>query len=287
MEIIRSPAAMTAWSNRRIAERRSIVLVPTMGCFHQGHLSLMRLAAQHGDCVVVSLFVNPIQFGPAEDLDRYPRDLQRDADLAGREDVDVLFAPESEDMYPPEFQSRLLVTELSRGLCGTGRPGHFDGVATVVAKMFNIVRPQIAVFGEKDFQQLAVIRRLAADLNWNIEIIGHPIIREPDGLAMSSRNGYLSPAERQSARRLHLAIRRGCELAAGGMTEVRKLLAEVKKFLAADPVVRIEYVEVIDQETLLPQERINTRSRLALAVTIGRTRLIDNGGLSTNRAEKK
>jgi pantoate--beta-alanine ligase len=279
MEIIRSPAAMTAWSTRRTAERRTIALVPTMGSFHQGHLSLMRFAARHGDCVVVSIFVNPIQFGPAEDLDRYPRDLQRDAELARQEKIDLIFAPEAADMYPPGFQTRVGVTELGGGLCGACRPGHFDGVATVVAKLFNIVQPHLAVFGEKDLQQLAVIRRLVADLNWNIEICGHPIVREPDGLAMSSRNAYLSAAERQAARRLHLAIRHACGLVEAGLTEAGTLRLEVEKFLTADPAVQSEYVVVIDQDTLMPQDKVNERSRLALAAKIGRTRLIDNGTL--------
>jgi pantoate--beta-alanine ligase len=282
MEIIRSPAAMTAWSNSRNAEGRTIALVPTMGFFHEGHLSLMRLAVRQADCLVVSHFVNPIQFGPAEDLDRYPRDFVRDAELAAREQVEVLFAPEAADMYHQGFQTRITVAVLSDGLCGAGRPGHFEGVATVVAKLFNIIRPRLAVFGEKDFQQLAVIRRLTADLNWPIDIVAHPIVREPDGVAMSSRNAYLSPAERQAAPCLWLAINHARKLAGQGMADVRLLRAEVKKILAAESTVQIEYVEIVHQDTLQPQETVDRSSRLALAVRIGRTRLIDNGSLCAN-----
>jgi pantoate--beta-alanine ligase len=282
MEIIRSPAAMTAWSNSTEASGRTIALVPTMGFFHEGHLSLMRLAARQADCVVVSHFVNPIQFGPAEDLDRYPRDFRRDADLAAGERVDVLFAPEAEDMYLKNFQTRIMVADLGRELCGAGRPGHFEGVATVVAKLFNIVRPRLAVFGEKDFQQLAVIRRMAVDLNWPIEIVAHPIVREPDGLAMSSRNAYLSPEERRAAPCLWQAINHLRSLAAQGMTDALLLKAEARKILTAQSVAQIEYVEIVDQDTLLAQDQVTRNSRLALAVRIGRTRLIDNSGLSAN-----
>jgi pantoate--beta-alanine ligase len=283
MEIISSPAAMRAWSNRKAAESSATALVPTMGCFHEGHLSLMRLAAANADAVVVSLFVNPIQFGPTEDLERYPRDLQRDAELAAREGIAVLFAPETAaSLYPPGFQTRITVAPLSTGLCGANRPGHFEGVVTVVAKLFNIVQPRTAVFGEKDFQQLAVIRRLTADLDWNIKIIGHPIIREPDGLAMSSRNSYLSPAERQAARCLARTIRDARNLVEEGMTEVSRLRANLESQLAAEAGVLIEYVEIVDESTLRPQEAVDLDSRLMLAVKIGRTRLIDNGKLLEN-----
>jgi pantoate--beta-alanine ligase len=279
MEIIRSPAAMTAWSNRTAAEGKTVALVPTMGFFHEGHLSIMRLAARRAEAVVVSLFVNPIQFGPAEDLDRYPRTFEQDAALAGRERVDILFAPEAGGMYPDGFQTRISVSELGQGLCGAGRPGHFEGVATVVAKLFHIVRPRLAVFGEKDFQQLAVIRRLVRDLDMGIDIVGHPIVREPDGLAMSSRNGYLKPAERQAACGLSRGINHARSLAAGGETEVCRLQAAIETMLAADPAVEVEYVAIVDEATLRPQKEVDEKSRLALAVKIGRTRLIDNGRL--------
>jgi pantoate--beta-alanine ligase len=282
MEIIRSPAAMTAWSASRSAAGQTIALVPTMGYFHEGHLSLMRLAARQADCVVVSHFVNPIQFGPTEDLARYPRNFDGDAELASREQVEILFAPDAADMYHQDFQTRITVTVLSNGLCGAGRPGHFEGVATVVAKLFNIIRPRLAVFGEKDLQQLAVIRRLTADLNWPVGIVAHPIVRELDGLAMSSRNAYLSPAERQAAPCLWQAITLARNLAAQGMTDARLLRAEAGKLLTAVPAVKIEYVEIVNQDTLQPQETVNRSSRLALAVRIGRTRLIDNGSLCAN-----
>jgi pantoate--beta-alanine ligase len=280
MDIIRSPAAMTAWSNRKITERRTIALVPTMGSFHDGHLSLMRLTARQADCVVVSLFVNPFQFGPAEDLEQYPRDFERDAALAAQEKIDVLFAPTVEDMYPAGYQTRVMVSELSRGLCGAERPGHFEGVTTVVAKLFNIIRPQLSVFGEKDYQQLTIIRQMVEDLNWNVDIIGHPIIREPDGLAMSSRNAYLSPEEREKARCLSQAIKHARSIISAGQTDVGLLEAEIESLLASsDPAVQVEYIHIVDQNSLKPQSQIDRNSLLTMAVKIGRTRLIDNGRL--------
>ena len=196
MEVIRSIAGMTAESRRMRQAGRTIALVPTMGFFHEGHLQLMRFGRQHADQLVVSLFVNPIQFGPNEDLQRYPRDFDRDVRLAEQERVDVMFVPDSREMYGADFQTRIKVDQLSAPLCGRQRPGHFDGVTTVVAKLFHIVRPHCSIFGEKDLQQLAVIRRMVDDLNFDVKILGHPIVREPDGLAMSSRNSYLSAAER-------------------------------------------------------------------------------------------
>ncbi|MEJ2031686.1 MAG: pantoate--beta-alanine ligase [Deltaproteobacteria bacterium] len=279
MDVIRSPAEMKAWSNRAADEGKTLALVPTMGFFHKGHLSLMRLARRRAERTVVSLFVNPIQFGPTEDLDRYPRDFERDAALAAQEKIDVLFAPDAVAMYPEGFQTRIVVTELSSGLCGASRPGHFEGVATVVTKLFHIVRPRLAVFGEKDFQQLGLIRRMVKDLDMDIDIVGHPIVREPDGLAMSSRNAYLAPAERESARCLFRSIRHARKLAAGGEADAGCLQATIEAMLTADPAVKVEYVAMVDETTLQPQKEINGSSRLALAVKIGRTRLIDNGRL--------
>lgn len=275
MEIIRSPTAMTVWSNRAAAQGKVIALVPTMGFFHEGHLSLMRLARRRAEAVVVSLFVNPMQFGPAEDLDRYPRDFERDAALAAREGVDVLFAPEAEAMYPEGFQTRIAVEELSQGLCGASRPGHFEGVATVVTKLFHIVRPRLAVFGEKDFQQLAVIRRMVQDLDLGIDIVGHPIVREADGLAMSSRNAYLSPSERRVAQSLSQGLRRVRERFAAGERDPAALASLAHAVMEAAGA-EVEYAEVVDPRDLAGVDLASAEDVCAVAARVGSTRLIDN-----------
>lgn len=275
MEIIRTPAAMTAWANRILAAGQTIGLVPTMGFFHEGHLRLMRTAKEKADRTVVSLFVNPIQFGANEDLDRYPRDFPRDCGLAEAEGVDVLFAPGVQDMYPPEASTQVMVSGLTDVLCGASRPGHFSGVTTVVAKLFHLIKPQCAVFGRKDFQQLAVIRRMAADLNWDVEIIGHPIVREPDGLAMSSRNTYLSGPERQAALCLSRAIAHARRRVREGLVEAEILLQEVD-WLLQQEAVTIEYASLVDQATLRPLAVLQKGVVLALAIKAGATRLIDN-----------
>jgi pantoate--beta-alanine ligase len=275
MEIIRTPAAMTAWANSILAAGQTIGLVPTMGFFHEGHLRLMRTAKEKADRAVVSLFVNPIQFGANEDLDRYPRDFPRDCGLAEAEGVDVLFAPGVQDMYPPEASTQVMVSGLTDVLCGASRPGHFSGVTTVVAKLFHLIKPQCAVFGRKDFQQLAVIRRMAADLNWDVEIIGHPIVREPDGLAMSSRNTYLSGPERQAALCLSRAIAHARRRVREGLVEAEILLQEVD-WLLQQEAVTIEYASLVDQATLRPLAVLQKGVVLALAIKAGATRLIDN-----------
>ncbi len=266
------------------AEGKTIGLVPTMGWFHQGHLSLMQTMRSKADKVVVSLFINPIQFGRGEDLSTYPHDLERDRLLAEETGVDVLFAPQVEDIYPAGFQTSITVKELTRGLCGASRPGHFDGVATVVAKLFNIVRPHLAIFGQKDYQQLAVVRRMAGDLNFDVEIIGHPIVREADGLAMSSRNSYLNPEERKNAGCLFRSVRYAQERVrkAGSQLKVSQLTDEVKEMIEQTPGCEVDYVEVIDTDSLFAVEVIDSRSRIALAVKINRkVRLIDNALLVT------
>ncbi len=278
MEIIRTPAEMTVWANQVLAEGQTIGLVPTMGFFHEGHLCLMRKAREKADRTVVSLFVNPIQFGANEDLGRYPRDFARDSQLADAEGVDVLFAPEVQAMYPPEASTRVIVSGVTEGLCGASRPGHFAGVATVVAKIFHITKPHCAVFGRKDFQQLAVIERMVADLNWDVEIIGHPIVREPDGLAMSSRNVYLSAQERQSALCLFRAIGHARRRVRTGLVEAKVLLLEVEALLQQEAVT-IEYVSIVDQATLRPQAVLQKGAVLAMAIKVGATRLIDNDNL--------
>lgn len=279
MEIIGRPAEMTATANRALARGRVIGLVPTMGFFHEGHLALLKRAGELADFVVVSIFVNPLQFGPGEDLARYPRDFARDCRLAEAAAAHVLFAPEAGDMYPQAPLSSVAVAGLSEGLCGASRPGHFTGVATVVAKLFNIVKPGLAVFGRKDLQQLAVIRRMVADLNWDTKIVGHPIVREADGLAMSSRNTYLSARERRSALCLHQAISHARARVRQGMTETDILLEEVRALLLGHQGVAIDYVNLVDGGDLAPCKELREGVVLAMAIRIGATRLIDNDEL--------
>ena len=276
MQIINSILHMQALAIAPERGGRRIVLVPTMGYLHEGHASLLREGRKRGDVLVLSIFVNPIQFGKNEDLDRYPRDLERDCQIAEASGVDVVFTPIAADMYPEGFQTGVTVRDLALPLCGASRPGHFDGVTTVVAKLFNIVRPDVALFGSKDYQQLAVIRRMTADLNLPIEIVGMPIVREADGLAMSSRNAYLSTSERQSALCLHRAIKRARELYAAGERSSAVLARETRAVVELEPAATIEYVEFRDGTLLHELEVANTGTLLALAVKIGQTRLIDN-----------
>ena len=276
MEIIRDPADMTLWSNRAIGTGHSICLVPTMGYFHDGHLSLMLAAKRKADLVVVSLFVNPIQFGPNEDLGAYPRDFDRDCLLAEAQGVDILFAPEVISMYPEGAKNKVVVSSLTSGLCGASRPGHFDGVTTVVAKLFNIIKPQMAVFGQKDFQQLAVIRQMVSDLNWDIDIVGHPIVREADGLAMSSRNSYLTADMRQTALSLYGAIEHARERVGQGLRDAKVLAQELDDLINLHDGVEIDYISLVDQDTLEPQLVLQKGTVLVLAVKVGSTRLIDN-----------
>lgn len=280
METISSPGAMAAWADRVRARGETIGLVPTMGFFHAGHLALMRRAGEAADAVVVSLFVNPLQFGPTEDLARYPRALARDAELAASAGAAVLFAPATEEVYPTGFATTVRVSGLTETLCGRSRPGHFDGVTTVVAKLFHMVKPHLAVFGEKDFQQLAVIRKMAADLNWDVQIISHPIVREEDGLAMSSRNTYLDPEERGKALCLSRSLQLARERVAAGERDAARLRREIDQYIHSYGGVDVDYVAIVDAETLADRDLITAGSLLALAVKIGRTRLIDNGLLA-------
>ena len=276
MQIIHHLADMTRWSNEVIAGGKALALVPTMGYFHAGHLSLMRQAGRLADHVVVSLFVNSLQFGPREDLSRYPRDLQRDARLAENEKVDILFVPTSEEMYAPDFNTRVRVNGITDNLCGQQRPTHFEGVTTVVAKLFNIIKPHCAVFGQKDFQQLSVIRKMVRELNWDIEIFAHPIVREDDGLAMSSRNTYLSSEERSKALCLNKAIQHAKARFADGLDDSDLLISEIRDIISANSGVSIDYISVVDKDTLSDKEVIDSQSVLALAIKVGGTRLIDN-----------
>ncbi|MEW6387566.1 MAG: pantoate--beta-alanine ligase [Thermodesulfobacteriota bacterium] len=282
MEIITELTEMQAQAQGWRAQGFKIVLVPTMGYFHPGHLSLMEYGRRVGDRLVVSLFVNPTQFGPAEDYGRYPRDLDRDAALAREVGVDVLYTPTVEQMYPPGYQTYVSVDQVSQGLCGASRPGHFRGVATVVLKLFNQVQPHRAIFGEKDYQQLVVIRRMAADLNLPIQIEGRPIVREADGLAMSSRNTYLNPEERAAALCLYLGLKEAQARVAAGERSREKILAAVKKIITDTPFTRLDYLALVDPETLEEVDTLKGAARLALAVWLGKTRLIDNILLQEN-----
>ncbi len=275
VQVITTPVAMSAWSEAARARGERIALVPTMGALHAGHVSLLTAARKLADRVVLSIFINPTQFGPKEDLARYPRDLDGDLAKASGAGTDAAFVPEAKDMYLSGAQTFVEVREVSQGLCGERRPGHFTGVATVVCKLFNIVRPHLAIFGEKDFQQLAVIRRMVVDLNMPVDVVGQPIVREPDGLAMSSRNAYLSPPERARA----LAISQGLSAArdrfSAGERDAGVLVREARAILK-DRVDRIDYVEIRDADSLRSVERLDRPAAILVAAYVGATRLIDN-----------
>ena len=265
----------TAAAGLRGAGKR-LGFVPTMGALHEGHLALVRRAKQETDVTVVSLFVNPAQFGPSEDYLNYPRDFERDSELLRREGVDILFAPPVEEIYPAGFQTYATVEPVGAPLEGQFRPGHFRGVATVVLKLFNIVQPDRAYFGRKDGQQCTVVSRLVRDLNLPVEIVVCPIVREPDGLAMSSRNAYLNPDERQAARVLYQSLCRARELMQGGERRAQVIAGEIRRLIAQEPQARIDYVAVVDAETLQPVDQVRGRVLVPLAVWIGRARLLDN-----------
>jgi pantoate--beta-alanine ligase len=278
MEIFNNPEEMSTWSRTQARSGKTIGLVPTMGYFHDGHLSLMRMAAQRCNQVVVSLFVNPTQFGPNEDLDRYPRDFERDMNLIRREKVAAVFAPTSEVMYPPGFQTEVKVKNLSIHLCGRTRPVHFAGVTTVVSKLFNVIQPDVAVFGEKDFQQLAIIRRMVSDLNIPVKIVGHPIVREADGLAMSSRNTHLNPANRAAALSLSTALQLARDKVRAGVISPAELAVILETHILSFTGTAVDYISLVDCETLEPVTVIDERTVLALAIKIDdKVRLIDNG----------
>lgn len=258
---------------------QTVSFVPTMGFLHKGHLSLLEEGRKTGDLLVLSIFVNPAQFGQGEDYEDYPRDLERDSELARQAGVDIIFAPTAAVMYPDGYATYVDVEKITEPLCGASRPGHFRGVTTVVSKLFNIVQPDRAFFGNKDFQQLTVIRRMVRDMNMPIEVVGLPIFREDDGLAMSSRNVYLTPEQRGQALSLSRSLALARQLVAAGERDSAVVLAAVREQIAAQPLARIDYAQICHRSSLGDQERIDGDSVLLLAVYFGQTRLIDNGDL--------
>jgi len=276
MEVIESVALMQSKAEELRLSGSTIGFVPTMGFLHEGHLELMRVAGRLSEKVIVSIFVNPTQFGPQEDFAKYPRDTQGDLAKVEKVPVDIVFMPSAAEMYPEGFQSKVSVGDLSRHLCGLSRPGHFDGVTTVVCKLFNITKPHIAVFGQKDYQQLAVISRMVEDMAMDVDIVGVPTVREEDGLAMSSRNAYLSAEERRSALCLKKAMDRAGELYARGERDSSVLKSSMERLILEHPFTNIDYVSVCDPVTLDDLETLGDRFLIALAVKVGKTRLIDN-----------
>lgn len=278
-EIINSVTQMQQRSLELRLAGQTIAFVPTMGYLHEGHLSLLREGRRRGDILILSIFVNPTQFGQGEDLGSYPRDLSRDTAMAESVGTDIIFAPDATEMYPRGYATYVDVEGLTETLCGAARPGHFRGVTTVVSKLFSIVQPHVACFGQKDFQQLAVIRRMSEDLNLPVEIVGLPILREADGLAMSSRNVYLDADQRRQALVLSQALAAARRLVARGEKDVATIIAAVRQLIASAPAARVDYIEVCHQFSLERQRQVDADSVLLLAVFIGQTRLIDNGRL--------
>jgi pantoate--beta-alanine ligase len=267
---------MQSYADQSRGKGNIIVFVPTMGYLHAGHLSLMQEGLKHGDDLVVSIFINPTQFGPGEDLDAYPRDLERDIELIRKEGAKALFTPDAKEIYGSHYQTYVALDKLPDHLCGISRPIHFRGVATVVAKLFNIVKPHIAVFGQKDYQQLIVIRQMVKDLNFDINIIGAPIVREPDGIAMSSRNSYLTPRQRICALSLYESLLNARRLVESGEKDAAKIIAAASDLIKSHPETTIDYIAVCDSETLDEVQIIEQPVLMALAVKVGTTRLIDN-----------
>jgi pantoate--beta-alanine ligase len=276
MEVLRTLAEINQWREQRCRSLQSVGFVPTMGYLHEGHLALMKEALKRADQIVVSIFVNPTQFSPGEDLDKYPRDLDRDLRLCRQVGVHAVFTPEFEEMYPAGFQTRVVVEHLSKNLCGLYRQDFFSGVALVVTKLFCAVRPHLAVFGEKDFQQFVVVKRLSLDLNLGVEIVGHPTVREADGIAMSSRNTYLSKEQRRSALSLSRSLLTARAMVAEGERKVDVLLTRVREIIEAEPQTRIQYVQVVDEETMADISEVIPGAVMAMAVFVGEARLIDN-----------
>ncbi len=276
MQIMRTIAEMKPVCRQMQRTGKTLGFVPTMGALHEGHLSLVRASKARCDATAVSIFVNPLQFGPSEDLASYPRSLERDSKLLDELGVDLLFVPAAEEMYPAGATTYVLVEALSDKLDGASRPGHFRGVATVVAKLFAIIRPDFAFFGQKDAAQVAVLRKMASDLNLDVELAVCPIVRDADGLALSSRNAYLNPEQRQQALVLHRSLMKVKAAAAGGERDAAKLIEIGKQLIAAEPAARLDYFAIVNPETLDPVADISRGALVAVAAFIGTTRLIDN-----------
>jgi len=276
MKTIELTREMQKYSEGLRCEGGKIAFVPTMGYFHEGHIELMRQAKKMSDCVVVSIYVNPTQFGPKEDLSRYPRDFERDSKMAEEASVDVIFFPPNTEMYPEGYQTYVNVEEVTKNLCGLSRAGHFRGVTTVCAKLFNIVKPHIAVFGKKDYQQYVAIKKMVTDLNMDLDIIGLPTVREADGLAMSSRNVYLKDNERSSGLSLIASLRLAQKLYDQGERSAAKIISEARQLIQNAPYTDIDYIKICDTETMKDIEKIENNALIALAVKVSQTRLIDN-----------
>ena len=276
MELVKTVNDMQDISDAFRLEGKIISLVPTMGFLHEGHLELLRIAKKHSDKLIMSLFVNPTQFGPNEDYEAYPRDVEGDLSKARETGADIIFNPSADEMYPEGCQTSVRVDKVTKHLCGLSRPSHFDGVTTVVAKLFNITKPHIAIFGQKDYQQLTVISRMVMDLNMDIQIIGVPTVREKDGLAMSSRNSYLNAKERESALCLNRSLDLAEKLLNAGERDAKTIIKAVKDFINGHPLTEIDYINLCDPITLEDIDPLGDESLLALAVRVGKTRLIDN-----------
>lgn len=276
MKVIKFVRQMQQFAANAKNKGKTIGFVPTMGYLHQGHISLMRQAKKDTDIVVASIFVNPAQFGPKEDFKKYPRDFKRDCALLKSAGVDIVFSPKVKDMYPNNYQTYVEVTGLSKYLCGKARPGHFKGVATIVTKLFNIVKPDIAYFGQKDVQQAIIIKQMACDLNMDCQIKTMPIVREPDGLAMSSRNVYLNPSERKHALVIKNALQKASDMINSDEKDLRVIKAAMRRIIKSSPAAKIDYISIVDLQTLRDIKSVRGRFFIALAIKIGKTRLIDN-----------
>ena len=276
MIVVKSVAGMKSLARQWKKEGKRVGFVPTMGYLHEGHLSLVRESKGRADVTVVSIFVNPAQFGPSEDFKKYPRDLEKDSEYLRSGGVDCLFCPDAAEIYPPGYRTYVEVHGLQDRLCGKSRPGHFRGVATIVLKLFNIVRPDLAFFGAKDAQQVLIIERMAADLDLGVEVVTCPLVREPDGLALSSRNAYLSPEERKAALILSISLRWAERAIGAGERDAAKVVAGIRSAIETEPLARVDYVEAVDPVSLEPVAEIRGDVLIVLAVFIGSTRLIDN-----------
>jgi pantoate--beta-alanine ligase len=290
MKTIRTIAEMTAAVDLLKSQDKTIGLVPTMGYLHEGHLSLVKESLAKADITVVSVFVNPTQFGPSEDFQDYPRDTNRDSDILKNLGVDYLFCPHSEEMYPEPYKTFVTVRDLQDKLCGKSRPGHFKGVCTVVLKLFNVVQPDAAFFGQKDAQQVIILKRMVQDLNLRLNILALPIVREADGLALSSRNVYLNSEQRQAALCLHRSLQEARQMIESGELESTLILHRMEEIIQAESGTRIDYLAIVSTDTLEPIERISNDCLIALAVFVGNVRLIDNiwiRDLSSFRIDEK